>query len=127
MTHVTQSQAARPAAEVVDALAAKFGVAATHLWAVLTRQAYVEAGEAVVLTLVVAAVWYGAFRLQRRYAAMEADRRADWLDDWVFLLIVGGFALAVVTIVAVVALVNGLGYAVNPEFYAAKTVLDALK
>lgn len=108
----------------LDALAAKLGVTATHLWAVLVRQAYVEFATSVAFAVIIAIATYGFVRVVRHGIAQE------WYDDYdglpqIFTGIVG-IVLGVCWLVALVGVVQGIGYLINPEYFALHEVIKAL-
>lgn len=117
-------EAAKPA---LDSLAAKLGVAAGHMWAVLVRQAYVDAFSNLVFMAIIAVMWFYAIKGYARYRKLDSRVREDVFEDWIFAFVFGGIIFGILTIAAVAALFISIGELVNPEYYAIKTVLDALK
>lgn len=110
----------------LDALAAKLGVAANHLWGVLVRQAYVDALGSLLFALIAAALTYGFYRV------VLYGRAEKWYDGYdTELAVVGtgvvGVGLVVCVVIALVQLVAGIQNVANPEYFALRHVLGALK
>lgn len=111
-------QAAQNVNDVIDHLATKLAVPTAHLWAVLIRQQRIDVIEcAIFLPLVALAVW-GYVRLWKKY---HDD------DDYAIGFFIGGIALAIVMVIAVGWILTAVGEVANPEYYALKEVLSALK
>lgn len=107
----------------LDALAAKLNVTATHLWEVLTRQAYAEAaGTGLFVAFVVACAI--AYRILWRRCAPEKDY--SWDEGSLFAVGFGGVALLVMATIAVIGMASSIGYIVNPEYFALSQVLGAI-
>jgi hypothetical protein len=119
--------------DILDALAARFGTTATHLWTILIRQVYIQGITAIVGEAILLAgflVLIGRWRVyQRRVIADEIKagygRPSCDLGDypsWVLAFVVVGVANVVVLTLAI-------GYGVqmlNPEYGALTMVLSAL-
>lgn len=113
--------------QVLADLAQQFGTTVPHLWAVMLRQARVEAIVGLVyFAIVVAAVVGYAFWLPRiRHAWGDG-----LLDKGATLHAVGGLVCAVLLLAMVFVGLLGINDVVtalvNPEFFAIRQVLEAL-
>ncbi len=105
--------------QILDALAARLGTPAAHLWAVLVRQAAIEFWTQAGLTLFAWALVLVGLRYTR-------SRWEDWDDFQPIVLVIGGAAVAA-TIIATIVTIQYVGYLLNPEYYALREVLGALK
>ncbi len=107
--------------EYIDALAAKLGVAAEHVYGVLVRQQVVEG---IVYTVVTAILLLTSIAMCKELVKQILNS-----EDFSGKEIIFGFAL-ILTGVIVVATVTFLPDQIlkiyNPEYYAIKTILDAI-
>jgi len=110
----------------LDALAAKLGVAANYLWAVLVRQAYVEAVGALLFLVVVHLATRYALRIWR-HGRDKGWHQGEYGLPFEMGTAIGMLMLGVCWIVAVVQVVCGVQNVLNPEYFALHQVLDALK
>jgi hypothetical protein len=112
----------------IDAVAGKLGVAATHLWGVLVRQAYAAAATNFVWALAMFAAGYVAIRLARAgYRAMQ-DASTRYSDgDELMAFFVGPVAAIATILIGCACLTAGLQEIVNPEFYAWATLAEWIK
>ena len=112
--------------EYIDALSVKLGVAAEHVYEVLVRQKIVEGMVYSIVTLGVLIASIVAFKksLQSFFKCYEQD------EDKVFGLgivsVVFGLVLAISLIVTIASLPDQILKIYNPEYYAIKTILDAI-
>lgn len=114
---------------VIDHLAAKLSVPAAHLWDVLVRQQQIEAvQDGVIIVLAIAAAVF----VWRLYPAMKmwVEAGEKWSDRDVGM----GFYYAARVIIPVIAFFvvaacasELIGMLMNPEFYALKQILTAVK
>lgn len=106
----------RALAEIAD----KVGASGPMLWAALCRQAKVELAIGLLLWLlwVIVAI---PFSLALRKALKEDD------DAYGTVSMVLGIGLVVVTLFAVIQTLIGVGAVMNPEYFALKQILGALK
>lgn len=101
----------------VDALTAKLGVTAEHLWGVLVRQAIVQAVTDAILVGLLIVVGLVAYK-----AAVWAMGKVDDDDAWGVLLFVS-IAVVIGCIVAVPILsVVAVREAMNPEYWAFRSL-----
>jgi len=100
----------------LDALAAKLGVAAEHLWDVLVRQGQIEGMRGVVLAVVGFVVMLIA---GRKAARAFRENRDDATMGWVILCFLSGGA-------ALVGQADAW-YLLNPEYFALRQLLELLK
>jgi len=111
--------------KVVESLAAKLSVPAGQLWAVLVRQARIDAIEATVwmVLCVVILGWLGTGGVSKAKAIHANNSYDGWLVwfPWTALLVTASLILACY---AVPTVLRGF---LNPEFGALKYLLDAAK
>ncbi len=102
----------------LDALAAKLGVTADHLWGVLIRQARIEAYEWIAwgaLWLALSCLtWYLTIKLYK-----DDDKDGE-------LLITMGIASLTTTVVGLICMSGTPGLLLNPEYWALKQVAAML-
>lgn len=110
----------------IDALGQKLGVAVDHIWSVLVRQAYAEAAMRTAFFLVAVTAAVFLYKLAHRWWAEGADGN----DESDFVLQVGATLITVATtitlITATVMFIHGIGYVVNPEYFAFERVAEFL-
>jgi hypothetical protein len=105
----------------LDVLAAKLGVTAGHLWGVLVAQAKIEAIEDIIW----AALW-AALSLVLGLVARKLYESNDENDNAALGIVLIGVAVGFLLISA--AMISGtLGMLLNPEYWALKKVLEAMK
>lgn len=120
----------------LDAIGAKLGVLANHLWEVLVRQAYIE-GVTDLIFAAIAAIWFlCAVKLLHTILNVPHEERKQGNTWWEYgdqLTVVGGIGTIAGTITGIGALVSGLynlttgiQQVMNPEFYALQYVLSEL-
>jgi hypothetical protein len=112
----------------LDALAAKLGVTANHIWAVLLKQAQVELVQSIVWAILAAlVVCLTVYCLWRINTTVTADENYDWYPWRIGVAIAsyagGAAALAILfrNLCAIPTL------AMNPEFWALQEVLKTVK
>lgn len=109
----------------LDALGEKLGVAATHLWEVMVRQGVATGiADAVtaVLLLIIALV---ASTLARKWFSKgDKDHGSDWLLGW---SVAAWFVTFFSTLSCFFYAYDAVLELVNPEFFALKTLMEALK
>lgn len=124
------STTVRTVTDAIDHTASNLRVPAAHVWAVLERQALVEAAQNAILFIVALGVAVIPILMWRRIANASADMNywGAWDDE---SAIFGTMIVTVASIIFLVAalsgFIQGIGYAINPEYYALKTVLGVLK
>lgn len=110
----------------IDALGAKLGVAADHIWPVLVRQSYADAAMDGVLAIAAFVLIFKAFAWSK-YWFKEAEEEKYGGDFQAF----AGFVCSVLTVGCVLLVVYGLGdglrHLINPEYYALQSVLDVFR
>lgn len=101
----------------LDALAAKLGVAAEHIYAVYVAQANIEAITRLVGLVVILLVAPIVFRLRKRLPE-------DWTDEphYIIPVICGGAALLGIIIGVAIHVVEIPTLLYNPEFWALKQI-----
>ncbi len=109
--------------QILDALAARFGTTAAHLWDVLIRQVYVEAVQGIIVyAILIPLMWRG----WKAFAAAPFEE-----DDYTIssnkvalgVLLLFGFLFATAELVW---FLNALAYVFNPEYGALRLVGEAL-
>lgn len=119
------------AGALIERLADKLAVPAAKLWSVLVLQARVEAIANVVLIGLYLAglfvIWRVLFPKLRAWRLEDNSSISDRDIGWVgfqagAVLFTIGFGIA-----STIALNNTVGYLINPDYYALRQVLDALK
>jgi len=109
--------------ELLNELAIKFGTTIEHLWSILVRQSYIDAGSLTAGSILFAIVTYKLFKWVK-FNVSEEEGSAEWCDEGQFF----GFA-AVAIVGGITALLGGsalqaiLVALFNPEFYALKQLL----
>lgn len=119
----------------IDALAAKLGVAAGHLWEILIRQAYVNLAMVALYGIVLGVLFTLAYRarqkevLKRQAKQAEQESRyhypvekSDLQDLLTGVLWVGTGFLCI----WMMFMVDAIGYALNPEMFAFKEIASLL-
>lgn len=119
--------------DILDVLAARFGTTTAHLWGVLVRQVYVDAGMAVVLlalSAIAAAVMISSARAAiKRQRASFTERGWRWdesnaFDVWQAIVAI---LLVIVTTVLLLVAIYQVAQTLNPEYGALQSVLHALR
>lgn len=110
----------------IDLLAAKLGVTADHIWAVLVKQARVEAAEWIIWSL----FWFilsGACAYMSRwlYKLEKTGNRSHEVEEAYFLFAAVPSGIAFV--IAAGCLANILTLFVNPEYWALKQIMEMMK
>lgn len=110
---------------VLDALAARLSVPATHLWQVLLRQAAVEFWVSLIGSLLALAV----LSVFVYWAAKIGRREGGWEEGSIekILVFACGTASLVVFIASLVTTWGSVAGLMNPEYYALKEIFGALK
>lgn len=104
----------------IDAIGAKLGVAADHLWPILVRQSYATAVMGVIGAIFATAV---AVRLYTWIPGLHAKSDDDGYFFAEFLAVAGFIGCCALTLIF---LLGAAGRFINPEFYALRSVLDML-
>jgi hypothetical protein len=109
----------------LDLLAAKMGVAAEHLWEVLTRQGIIEGIEAIIwLPIALLVMRFSAKTFtQAVYDANKASYDEDGRHIAKAILCAAGLVVSGIITICAAA---GIKYLFNPEYYALKQILDML-
>lgn len=100
--------------QILDALAVRFGATGAHLWEVLIRQVYVDFAITSVVCLVFTVLCYRAYRWQKG---------KDWSEPTAPTM---AFCMSILGLVlALVFWLDRVRYALNAEYGALRTVIDA--
>ena len=110
--------------EYIDALSVKLGVAAEHVYEVLVRQKIVEGIVYSIVILVVLIASIVAFKKSLQSYFNEQD--LDKTFGFGLASIVFGAVLVISLIVTIAGLPGQILKIYNPEYYAIKTILDAI-
>lgn len=114
---------------LLQKLAEKLGVASEHLWSVLVRQAPITAMADLVALSVSLGLWIIAFRFVNRKTTLSGDRDvSDWDDEGKFfawaIIILSGIGTVILLLIALTEAITAF---VNPEYWALREILRAVK
>jgi hypothetical protein len=113
--------------QYIDALAAKLGVAAEHVYGVLVRQQVAEGIVNIIVgTLVLAVLIFALMVLIKK---VELPRIVDEFDllGYVFVAAILLLIIGLPGSYAVSEISDGIKQVINPEYYAIREILDAIK
>lgn len=114
--------------KLIEALAAKLGTTAEHLWGVLIRQAPISATIDMVSVALFAVLLVCAWRLRARCIRDEKDKNyGAWADDSPASIVsatVLGITSVALPLVLMVTISDSLAGFFNPEYWALKQVLS---
>lgn len=116
----------KQATELLDALSAKFGTTAAHLWDVLIRQVYVEAVQAAVFVAVSALMVWLSVRYLRTMPKHEYHKNEHKPTFKHIVVGVWGGLWLIGVFLQVPWIFNSLTYIFNPEYGALKLLGEAL-
>lgn len=116
--------------KLIEALAAKLGTTAEHLWGVLVRQAPISGAVDLVLCVVIAAVtvWWVALVKRKTTCPPETETnrypKAEWRDEGAFLAWLVTVIFGVLALISVIGSAQGIVAAfANPEYWALKQLV----
>lgn len=116
--------------QLIEALAAKLGTTAEHLWGVLVRQAPISGAVDLVLCVVIAAVtvWWVALVKRKTTCPPETEANrypnAEWRDEGAFLAWLVTVIFGVLALICVICSAQGIVAAfANPEYWALKQLV----
>jgi len=113
--------------KLIEALAAKLGTTAEHLWGVLVRQAPISGAVDLVLCVVIAAVtvWWVALVKRKTTCPPETKtNRAEWRDEGAFLAWIVTVIFGVLALISAIVSAQGIVAAfANPEYWALKQLV----
>ncbi len=134
---MTQQSTVQDVGSLIDKLAAKLSVPASHLWTILVRQAEIVSVTQwvwVVVWLIVAALaGVGFRRLVAKLVTQRAEQAArsgyieDTSDARAFLTVLSWAVPVVLVAIAITLAVQAIKMHLNPEYYAIQDILDAIK
>jgi small-conductance mechanosensitive channel len=113
--------------QYIDALAAKLGVAAEHVYGVLVRQQVAEGIVNIIVgTLVLAVLIFALMVLIKK---VELPRIVDEFDllGYVFVAAILLLIIGLPGSYAVSEISDGIKHVINPEYYAIREILNAIK
>ncbi|MGF9711665.1 hypothetical protein [Paenibacillus naphthalenovorans] len=108
--------------EYIDGLAKSLGVAAEYVFTTLVRQQFIEG-------VVYTSTWLAVLTLLAALMVIYVRKFSrDWYDadDWVFGLLPVLIFAGVPVILGLIFLPEFIMKMFNPEYYAIKTILDAI-
>lgn len=108
----------------LDALAAKMGVAAEHLWGVLVKQHLIYGISAVLGIIAVLALGFYAGRQARKIPGDLENSKGE--PNLKFVLYAAN-ALSVVAAVLIFFMAEAVARLINPEYYALQELLDTFR
>ena len=116
--------------EYIDAVATKLGVAAEHVYGLLVRQQVTEGVVNIVSGLVILAVLITLIVFTARKIGSKLD--FGYMDgaDLAMLLIFGGIGVALIggcLYFGLSVTTDGIKHLMNPEYYAIKEIIKAVK
>lgn len=109
--------------EYLDVLAKNLGVAVDYVFAMLVRQQIVEGVVYGSIWLIVLGACVAALVPYIKWAWKNAD---DDVDQLLFSLLLGLFITVIPIVLSLIFLPESIMKVVNPEYYALKTILDAV-
>lgn len=114
--------------DVIDHLAAKLSIPASHLWSVLVRQQRYEVLSGIIWSVAWALGAIAVWRLRARIEAWVQEG-GSYSDREIALCFYYGARVAVIVVAFLVLAVNVnsiMGMLYNPEYYALKALLSAV-
>lgn len=109
--------------QILDALAARFGTTAAHLWGVLIRQVYVTAILDTAIFVVLAVATYILVGMARAQHKKDPNGYDDWTTGVTIISAVAGFLTLLGGFFAKSSVVQAI---VNPEYGALKLIGEAI-
>ncbi|MEH7521716.1 hypothetical protein V7149_00315 [Bacillus sp. JJ1503] len=116
-----KQQAIEKATQYIEAMAAKLGVAAEHVYGLMVRQQIADGVVAIVGYLAFLAIGIAIILIARKYADYKDGNMATVIVLFgtplfmIFALLFGAFDV-----------LTAIKQLINPEYYAIKEILDAL-
>lgn len=113
-------------AQLLTELAIKFGTTVEHLWGVLVKQAYINACNQIIYTIIIAVAWFAIYKFVEKKTTIPKDSHyADWSGDGKFF---GWLLVTAVSICLMVQLCYTVGICLtafnNPEYWALKQIIS---
>ncbi len=109
--------------QILDALAARFGTTAAHLWEVMIRQVYVEAVQGIIVYAILIPLMWKAWKVFAATPMQDKDGDPSAQKIILMILLLFGFIFAIAELVW---FLNALAYVFNPEYGALKLVGEAI-
>jgi len=108
--------------QILDALAARFGTTAAHLWNVLLRQVYIDAASSLLQWVAMGVAW--TWTVQRFRRVLHDD--PEWYRDGTV-----GFCVLTIMVTLLFLIITGLtvdnvAQCFNPEYGALKLILSGV-
>jgi hypothetical protein len=113
--------------EYLEIMAKKLGVAAEHLYEVLTKQAMVEGIIDLIfypiLFLIIFPIFIFCFKKYRYH-----EKECNWSEESNYMIasIISGVVAAALLIGVLATMPDSIGRIINPEYYAIQDLLDVL-
>lgn len=109
---------------ILNLLAERFGTTIEHLYAVMIRQAYIEAAYSLIeMVIMVVFIYYFIARLHGKLREMLKSEDADIAIYGGICLIFGWIAVIVAFIATIYDFRTVLGAALNPEYWVLQQIL----
>lgn len=120
---------------VLQALAAKLGVASEHLWMVLVKQAFISSISYllfILVTVVLTVIWYRVTKTVHKYVTVGYkdpvyDGRIEhWDGEHYIYVVIGWVVVAICYIIVLADMSLMLGAFFNPEYWALNNVFSLI-
>lgn len=120
---------------VLQAVAAKLGVASELLWMVLVKQAFISGISYllfILVTVVLTVIWYRVTKIVHKYVTVGykdpvyEGRIEHWDDAHYIYVVIGWVIVAICYITILVDMSVMLGAFFNPEYWALNKVLSLI-
>lgn len=117
--------------EMLKALAEKLGTTSEYLWAVLIKQAYINAFLGILFLIAVIIIDCILISLHKRFSKKDSDNYRDYYDTHEGLGIImsfAGIAFLILSVGAFFIIPYEVATALlNPEYWALDQILDTIK
>ncbi len=106
----------------VTKMAESMGIAVPELWRILIKQQYVEAVGNFILAFIGMVCFYALYKIARWVV-----KNPDTSDGLILAIMMGGMMLAVLGVMGLFGLYEGIAHMINPEYYAIKDIVEFIK
>jgi cytochrome bd-type quinol oxidase subunit 2 len=114
----------------LDALAQQLGTSVNYLWHVLVKQGLVQGGTDLMISLfllILSMIALHYAKIGYREGPKDRNERGEWPDRYITLSAIGTLSSALLFGMFMGWLYYGLQEVLNPEYYALKELLNAIK